>query len=200
MKQPRDRFTTIAIILHWAIAALLLYNIWLGWQYGDLKPGLKQFQILQLHKSVGITVMVLSVLRLLWRLANPPPPLPLHMPAWEKFAAVATHWAFYAIMLGLPITGWIMVSASPTNLPTFLYSNLGLKLTFPHLGFVHALEPVARKAAEDASTTVHHLLVKLTYVLFVLHVAAALKHHFVNRDAVLWHMIPLGRKPVPKET
>jgi cytochrome b561 len=149
---------------------------------------------------VGITVLVLTVLRLALRLAIRPPPLPEHMPKWEKAGAVATHWAFYAIMLGLPLTGWIMVSASPTNLPTFLYQNLGLKLTWPHLGFVHALEPAARKSAEAASTEVHHLLVKLTYALFVLHVAAALKHHFVNRDDVLWRMIPLGRKPAPKES
>jgi cytochrome b561 len=200
VKQARDRFTAPAIVLHWAIAALLLYNIWLGWQYGDLKPGLKQFQILQLHKSVGITVLALTVLRLAWRLFNPPPALPAHMPRWEKFAAVATHWAFYAIMLGLPLTGWIMVSASPTNLPTFLYQNLGLKLTWPHIGPVHDLAMPARKTLESASTEVHEALVKLTYVLFVLHVGAALKHHFVNRDAVLWHMIPIGRKPVPKET
>lgn len=200
MKQARDRFTIPAIILHWSIAALLLYNIWLGWEYSDLKPGLKQFQILQLHKSVGVTVLVLTLARFGLRLAIRPPPLPVHMPKWEKFAAVATHWAFYAIMLGLPISGWIMVSASPTNLPTFLYSNLGLKLTWPHLGPIHDLAPEVRKTVEGASTEVHHLLVKLTYALFVLHVGAALKHHFVNRDDVLWRMIPIGRKPVPKET
>lgn len=196
MKQARDRFTTPAIILHWAIAALLLYNIWLGWQYGDLKPGLKQFQILQLHKSIGITVLALSLLRFAWRLANRPPALPAHMPKWEKLAATATHWGFYAIMLGLPISGWIMVSASATNLPTLLFKTI----PWPHLGPIHDLAPEMRKSVEGASTEVHHLLVKFTYALFVLHVAAALKHHFVNRDAVLWHMLPLGRKPVPKET
>ncbi|MEO6340095.1 MAG: cytochrome b [Caulobacteraceae bacterium] len=199
MKQSRDRFSVPAICLHWAIAGLLLYNIWLGWQYDDLK-GLAQFKILQLHKSVGITVLVLTLLRFAWRLVNKPPELPEHMPRWEKFAAEATHWAFYAIMLGLPITGWIMVSASPTNLPTFLYQNLGLHLTWPHLGFIHDMTMPVRKSAEGASSTVHHLLVKFTYALFVLHVAAALKHHFVNRDDVLWRMLPFWPKPVPKET
>lgn len=199
MTQARDRFSIPAICLHWAIAALLLFNIWLGWQYDGLK-GLAQFKVLQLHKSVGITVLVLTLLRFALRLAIRPPPLPAHMPIWEKAAAHATHWAFYAIMLGLPLTGWIMVSASPTNLPTFLYQNLGLHLTWPHLGFVHDMAMPARKSAEHASSTVHHLLVKITYVLFVLHVAAALKHHFVNRDDVLWRMLPVWPKPVPKES
>ena len=195
MTPARDRFTVPAIILHWAIASLLLYNIWLGWQYGDLK-GLKQFNILQLHKSVGITVLALTLLRFAWRFFNKPPELPEHMPRWEKAAAVATHWAFYAIMLGLPITGWIMVSASVTNLPTLLFKTV----PWPHLAPIHDLALPMRKSVEGASTEVHHLLVKLTYALFVLHVAAALKHHFVNRDDVLWRMVPLGRKPVPKET
>src|SRR5262245_15536869 len=73
--------------------------------------GAELFSVYQLHKSIGLTVLALSLLRLVWRLMNPPPPLPAHMPAWERFVAVATHGAFYALIIGLPLSGWIYVSA-----------------------------------------------------------------------------------------
>ncbi len=95
-------------------------------------------------------------------------------------------------MLGLPITGWIFTSASPTNLPTILYKTVH----WPHIGFIHALPMGQRKAVTDTFAGAHGLLAKLAYVLIVLHVAAALKHQLFNRDVVLWRMAPLpGLKP-----
>lgn len=190
MTQMRDRFSVPAILLHWVIAGLLFYNIWLGWQFDDTK-GLALFNYMQLHKSVGITVLVLSLARLGLRLAIRPPPLPAHMPLWEKRAAIATHWAFYVVMIGLPLTGWVIVSASPTNIPTLLYKHI----PWPHLGFIHDMAMPARKSVGGGFTTVHHSLVWLAYALIFLHVGAALKHQFVNRDVVLWRMLPLWPKP-----
>ena len=181
------RYAAVAIGLHWLIAALIVTNILIAWQFDDLK-GLAKFNQLQLHKSVGITVLVLSLARLGWRFTHRPPPLPAHMPRWEKIAALAAHWGFYGIMIGLPITGWIMVSASPTNIPTLLFKTLPL----PHIGFVHTLPLAQRKGIDDLMGDVHEKLAWITYALIVLHVGAALKHQVWDRDGLIWRMAPFA--------
>ena len=207
MTGSQKHYSAVAIVLHWAIAALILYNIWLGWRYsghysavgvlqhlpliGDSlshvpTKGLVQYQVLQLHKSVGFTILALSLVRLAWRLVNKPPAYAHEPKAWENTAAHIVHWGFYLIMIGLPLTGWIMVSASPTNIPTLLYKHL----PFPHLGFIHAMAMPARKAIDATTTDLHYRLVNLTYLLLALHIGAALKHQFRDRDEVLWRMLP----------
>jgi len=191
------RYAAVAIGLHWLIAALIVANILIAWTFEELK-GLALFNQLQLHKSVGITVLILSLGRLGWRLTHRPPPMPAHMARWEKLAAHAAHWGFYVIMIGLPITGWIMVSASTTNIPTVLFKTI----PWPHIGFVHALPTGERKGIDDAMSETHELLGKLTYVLIVLHVAAALKHQVWNKDGLIWRMAPfkfLRRTPPASE-
>lgn len=183
----RLRFSSVAIALHWAIALLIFTNIVLAWKFGALKEGLAWFRLIQLHKSIGITVLLLSSARLLWRIVHPPPAYPAQMKRWEKAAASAVHWGFYGIMLGLPLTGWAMVSASPTNLKTLLFH----KVPWPHIGFIHALPLSERKPLTDVLEGLHGQLANLAYVLIVLHVAAALRHQFFTRDRVLWRMLPL---------
>jgi len=183
----RLKFSPVAIGLHWTIALLIFANIALAWTFDDLKQGLAWFRLIQLHKSIGITVLLLSVLRLLWRLVHPPPAHPPQMKRWEKGAAGAVHWGFYGLMLGLPLTGWAMVSASPKNLPTLLFR----KVPWPHIGVIHALPMEQRKPLTDALAFTHEQLANLAYVLIVLHVAAALRHQFFTRDRVLWRMLPL---------
>lgn len=136
------------------------------------------------HKSLGITILALTALRIVWRWLNPPPPLPSKMGASMRFAAHATHVLFYALMLALPLTGWAMVSASPFQIPTIIFGLFEL----PH---ITPLEQVEDKAAVEAQIkTVHDLAGKLMIGLLVLHVAAALKHQFVDRDQLLARMIP----------
>jgi cytochrome b561 len=180
------RYSSVAILLHWAIAALILTNIVIGLRVDDLH-GEQKFMVLQWHKSFGITVLVLSVARLAWRLIHPPPPLPPQMPAWEQTAARTVHWAFYVLMLALPLTGWMMVSASPTNIPTLLYK----AIPWPYVGPIHALPLPERKQLTDQLLLTHALLAWSAVALLALHVAAALKHQFANRDQVLWRMAPL---------
>src|SRR5690606_23842364 len=114
MAATAQRYTAVAIVLHWAIAAAILFLFPLGlWMHGRAEDGdisAEVFRAYQLHKSIGLTVLALSLVRLGWRLVNPPPPLPEHMPGWERFAAKATHWAFYALMIGIPLSGWLYVS------------------------------------------------------------------------------------------
>jgi cytochrome b561 len=184
--RPRDRYTTVAIALHWLIAAVLLTNIWYGWQIDDLR-GMALFKTMQFHKSLGITVLALTLARLAWRLTAPPPVYDPPIRPWERRASKVVHLAFYGIMLGLPLTGWAIVSLSHTNIPTLLYDTI----PWPHLGFLHDLPMAQRRALEDPVIESHHVLVKITYALLVLHVGGALKHAFVDRDGVAFRMIPL---------
>ncbi len=189
MAQDRERFSTPAIILHWVIAGLMIYNLYLGLSYANA-TGLAKFTILQTHKSIGFTVLGLSLVRLGLRLfAGSPPGHPAGMKPWEKTAASATHWGFYFMMLALPVTGWVIVSASPTNIPTLLYK----KVPFPHIGFVHDLAMPVRKGLEESVGEAHEWLAWITIAMIVLHVGAALKHQFVNKDGVLYRMAPFLR-------
>ena len=185
------RYSLVAIGFHWLIAALILLNLYLGWRMGRV-TGLDKFTLFQTHKSVGITVLALSVLRLLWRLAHPAPPYPASMKRWERLSASALHWTFYGLMLIMPITGWIIVSASPLNIPTMLYKTIPL----PHIGFVHDLSLATRRAIEHNVGISHVLLAYAFGGLILLHVGAALKHQFIQRDRVIERMFP-GRKIIP---
>ena len=179
------RYSIGAIVFHWTIAALILLNLVLGWRMAKAE-GLDKFTLFQAHKSVGITVLVLSVLRVAWRLTHRPPPYPASMHRWEKVVAKTTHWTFYGLMLAMPLTGWVIVSASALNIPTLLYKTI----PFPHIGFVHDQPLPVRAALEKNVGTTHVLLAYLFAALIGLHIAAALKHHFVDHDGVLGRMLP----------
>ncbi len=185
----RTHYSAIAISFHWLIAILIFANIWLGWRMSQLK-GLAMFELFQLHKSIGITVLLLSVLRLGWRLVNPGPAHPSHMSRGERLAATAAHWLLYSFMILLPLTGWIIVSASLYNLPTLLFKTV----PWPHIGMVHNLPIGTRKTVEDQVGVVHEWLAWTLLALAVFHVAAALKHHLIDRDDVLTRMLPLLRR------
>lgn len=180
------RYALVAIGLHWLIALAFLFQILLGWRMDDHAHGAQTYLVFQLHKSVGITILLLSLIRLGWRLSHPPPPLPNHLTIWERRLAALTHIGFYVIMIGLPLTGWLIVSASKTQIPTLLYGTV----PWPHLpGLAHA--PAETKAAwRFVGEAGHGVLAKLTYLLFALHVVGALKHHLLDRDDTLARMIP----------
>ncbi len=181
-----SRYSAVAIALHWLIAALILGNIALAWTFQNTPQGLTWFKLIQLHKSVGITVLALSLLRLGWRLINPPPPEPASLKPWERAASQVVHWGFYGIMIGMPLSGWILVSASLKGLPTVLYG----VIPWPHIGAVHALPFEARKVWSHNAATTHGALAWLAYALIVLHVGAALKHWLIDRDGVIGRMAP----------
>lgn len=187
MRAP-SRYSAIAILFHWTIAVLVLVNLILGWRMGFLN-GMAQFDLFQAHKSVGITVLVLSVARLAWRLGHRAPPLPASMRPWERGAAHATHLFFYVMMIGMPLTGWAMVSVSPWNIPTLLWHYI----PWPHIAFLHQLAPASKSAVEALSGNIHLYLAYGGAALITLHVAAALKHQFVVRDGVLARMLPFFR-------
>lgn len=182
------RYSSVAILLHWTIAALILTNLGLGWWMQTLE-GLAQFEKYQLHKSIGILVLLLSVLRLVWRLTHRAPPYPDSMRSWEKLAASSVHWLLYAIMIGMPLTGWLLVSTSAFNLPTLLFHTV----PWPHLP-VHDWPVEARMQINHLSEGAHKALAFGTAALVALHVGAALKHQLVARDKVLSRMLPRLRR------
>lgn len=190
-----SRYTAVAIGLHWLIAAAIIANLLLGWWMHDaLKIAETQALAItgvQLHKSLGLTVLALSLLRLMWRLTHRPPPLPAHMPDWEQWAARAAHWTFYVLMIGVPLSGWLMVSAQwdggkPLNVPTLWFGLFEVQHLF---GLNESAEAFRATFAHNAEET-HEWLAKGTAVLLVLHIGAALKHHFIQRDSVLMSMNP----------
>jgi cytochrome b561 len=187
---PRSTYSTVAITLHWLIALGILTNIGLAWYFGTLK-GPEAVAPIQLHKSIGITVLLLTLLRIGWRLTHAAPPLPAAMHTWEKWAAKATHFVFYVLMLGLPLSGWAMVSASPLIKvhPTVLFWTIPWP-SVPFPGFDSDQLHDTHKLLEKT----HELLGWIAYATIALHVAAALKHQIIDRDDVLSRMIPLLRR------
>ncbi|WP_226016758.1 YceI family protein [Novosphingobium sp. FKTRR1] len=172
-----NRYSPAAIVLHWSIAALLAFQLSLGWRLEDLPKGAGQFAAFQLHKSVGITILLLTLIRVAIRLfVRQPVPLPAPPPL--KALVSAVHLGLYAVMLGGPLTGWALVSTAKIRLHTMLFGTV----PWPDL-------PVPAAWHEPAET-IHGLLGWLLVGLFVLHVAGALRHHLL-RDDTIGRMIPL---------
>lgn len=177
-REGRSRYSSVAIALHWTIALLIVANV-IGALVAESVDKPTAATIMSLHKSNGLTILVLSLVRLGWRLTHGFPPFPSSTPAWDAFLARANHVVFYVMMIAVPLAGWMMVSAGPRPLEWF-----GL-FDWPKL-------PVDKSTGEIAHEA--HIILALTTVgLVVLHVAGALKHHFVDRDDVLARMLPLVR-------
>ena len=171
------RYSAVAQAFHWTIAALIVVQFVLANLQEDLPLGAHKLALLARHKSFGMTVLMLAVLRLLWRLKNPPPALPAEMRPIERQLARATHFAFYVLLFAMPLTGWLMSSAKNYSVSWF-----GL-FTWPNL--------IAKnEAAFEALRTTHDLLSGALFAIAVLHILAALKHHFWNKDNVLLRMLP----------
>jgi cytochrome b561 len=173
--------------LHWLIAALILTNIGLAWYFNTL-TGLPKIQPVQLHKSFGITILLLSVTRLAWRIVSPPPPLPASVQPWERLAAGTVYVLFYVVMIGMPLSGWALTSASP--IIRFEPIKLFGVIHWPAIAPLTKLPPREMKQAHDTFTNVHGLLAKLAYALIVVHVGAALRHLVLLRDGVMARMAP----------
>lgn len=185
-KPPWARgYGVVAVSLHWIIALLIFAMLAMGWRMTDeTVPQMVRFQLYQLHKSVGLTILVLTVLRVLWRVVHPAPPLPPYFKGWQRMAAHVVHAGLYVIMLGLPLTGWAMVSASPWGLPTIVF-NL---FEWPHIPWLAAIEN--KEPVEAAFKNAHEFLVWGAIALMLLHIAGALKHRFIDKEYLLSRMLP----------
>ena len=183
----RTRYGTVAMSLHWLIAALVIANICLGLYFSDMSHNdPRLFALVQTHKSIGLTVLALSVLRLLWRLVNPVPPLPPGMGPFLRFAAHASHFLLYFLIIAIPLSGWALVSSSPLGLPTMYFG----WFEWPHIGFLAGLTRAQKIPLSHGFGATHVILAWLAIVLVPVHVLAALYHQFIRRDGVLKRILP----------
>ncbi len=180
------RYTRVAMALHWIVAVMIIGNVVLGLVADDLPDGWIRSAV-DTHKSVGLTVLGLAVLRLLWRFANPPPPLPDSYPPLERLGAHAAHVALYGLIFALPITGWIHDSAWK-GAATHPFALWGV---IPHvrIGAIEALDPSTRERIHSIFFDLHVWFGYALYGLLALHVVGALKHQFWDGEPELQRMM-----------
>lgn len=175
-----ERYTPVAIALHWIVALLIIANLALGLYTVDLPLSPAKLRYFSFHKWIGVTVFLLAAARLLWRLGHPAPALPAAMAPWERRAANATHVLLYLLFFAAPLTGWLFSSAS------------GFQTVY--LGVIPLPDLLSKdKALADALKLAHKSINFTMAGVIVFHVVAALKHHFIDRDDVLRRMLPKFR-------
>ncbi len=178
-----NRYSGTAIALHWLLALLLVAGFSLGLYMVSLKFSPQKLTLYSYHKWIGVTVFALALVRLLWRLTHRPPPLPASMPMWQVAASNASHALLYTLLFVAPLSGWLYSSAA--GVPTVPFGIAALQL--PDL---------VGKDRELASTLKFvHMAITYSFAALVgLHVAAVLKHLLIDRDGIIWRMIP-GKTP-----
>ena len=182
-----ERYTGVAIGFHWIIAAMIAANLLLVWTV-DSFPKTWERPAIDLHKSIGITVLLLVVMRYLWRQTHTPPPLPAEYPAIEKKGAHAAHIALYIIMFGLPFTGWMHDSAfaAAAEHPLKLFG----VIPWFRISAIANLPQPEKEHYHKLFFEWHGLFAYALYALFVLHIAGALKHQLWDRERELQRMLP----------
>jgi cytochrome b561 len=185
LRNSSNGYGVVAQALHWLIAALIVVQ-WFIAEAAEAAgaekathpiAALHELTLLARHKSVGLTIFALAVVRLIWRFVSPPPPLPSTMTRWQVWFAKATHVAFYALLFLMPMSGLVMSAAA--NYPVSYFGFF----TIPNL-------VAPDETLEHVMKERHHQLFTALFVLAVIHVAAALKHQFYDRDGVLLKMLP----------
>ncbi|MET0546669.1 MAG: YceI family protein [Caulobacterales bacterium] len=181
------RYAAVAIAFHWAIAVLILLNFPIAWTMHSREiDKTTAFALYQGHKTIGLTVLLLSIGRLLWRIMNPPPALPDGMAGWERMLSSAVHILFYVFMIGTPFLGWMMVSASPTGVPTLYFG----VIPWPHIAPLAEMAAASKKGAHEFLEEAHGLAAWVILGLLALHVGGALKHQFIDKKHYLVRMAP----------
>jgi cytochrome b561 len=176
---PINRYTSTAIVLHWALALAILSSFGLGLYMADLPFSLQRVKLYNWHKWAGVTILALSAVRLLWRLTHRPPP-DAAMPSWQATASRLAHRALYVLFFAVPIAGWAYSSAA--GFPIVWFGVLPLPDLLP-----------ADKALAEAVKPLHEILAWALVVVAAVHVVAALKHQFIDRDGLIARMLPLRR-------
>lgn len=189
------RYSPVAIMFHWTMAVLVLFQLAWGWRMGRLPVGGDKAAAYEVHFAVGVLMLLLVLGRLAWRMMAPGPINDADKPGWESKAAHVTHYVFYTCLLGLPLSGWAIVSATGRDQALTL---AGL-ISWPHLPF-HELSNRQVWMIEAVAEWMHRGLVVALLLLIPIHVGAALKHHLIDRDDVLHAMLPVVPQQQPRRT
>lgn len=182
---PAPRYTRVAIILHWLVAALVITNVVLAWTFGHVPDAIAQ-PVTDTHKSIGIITLGLVVMRILWRIGHRPPDFPKTMPRRELLLVRTTHLALYFMIVAMPLSGWIYDSAwkdAPSN-PIHFFGLFDM----PRITWIANMPDIPKEKVDVIFGKVHVWLSYLLYFLFTLHVAGALKRQFRNREPELQRM------------
>lgn len=175
------RYTRTAIFLHWLVALGLIGTFSLGFYMEGLSLSPNKLKLYAWHKWAGVSLLLLIVVRLAWRMSHRAPDFPPSMKPMARLAAHAGHWLLYALMLAIPVSGWLMSSAQGFQVVWF--------------GIVPLPDLVAKDAALGALLNDVHVVLNYTLLVAVVgHVGAALQHHFIKKDAVLTRMLPMMNK------
>ncbi|MEB2314688.1 cytochrome b [Denitratimonas tolerans] len=178
LRNTNDRWAWPSMTLHWLIALLILALLGVGFVMVELPRSPRYFWVYDLHKSIGLTVLVLMLIRLGWRIyAGAPKPVP-GTPPWQHVMAQAVHLAIYFVALAMPISGWLYDSASGLRALKFFGWFTVPKLVAPDPG----IKSVAHEFHEWGAWVL--------IALILMHAGAALVHHWVQRDRTLWRMLP----------
>ena len=181
------RYNTVAMILHWLIAAAIIANIVIGLQFADLpRSDPAKFELFSLHRSIGMLVLALSVLRLIWRWFKPAPMAPRGLELWLRIAGRGMHHLFYFLMIAIPLTGWMMISVASQGQPVPVFGLIDL----PAFPWLTEMSRADGHAYHEAFETAHVWMAWAMIVLVPLHVLAALYHHFLREDNTLLRMLP----------
>ena len=177
----QQRYTNVAIVFHWLIALLIIGSFTMGLVMTDM-PGLTptKLKYYSWHKWAGVTILLLATLRLLWRLTHAAPAYPNSMPAWQKTSANALHGLLYVLMLAVPLSGYFYTLSA--GFPVVYFGLFELPVL---IAKNEALKPVLKE--------VHFWLNMVLAGMVGLHVAAALKHLFIDRDGIVKRMLPFGK-------
>ncbi|MGD9615577.1 MAG: cytochrome b [Alphaproteobacteria bacterium] len=176
-----ETYGPVARAVHWAVAALAVGVVALGWTIpGAPRGGDWRELLLLLHRSIGVLILALMVFRIVWRLTHPPPPFPSGFPRLEAVAAHADHALLYVVFLVMPLTG--LLNAAAAGHPVSFFGLFAIPPLFPE-------NPILAKVA----IAIHLAGQFVLYALVVIHIAAALTHRFVRRNRILDRMLPLRR-------
>jgi cytochrome b561 len=181
LRNRDDAWGAVAKTFHWLFAVVILAQLVLGKVADDAKLSPLKLDLFVWHKSIGVTLLLLAVFRIAWRLANRPPSAISAGTRWEHWAAMASHTLLYVLMIAVPISGWWVSDTSRIPFKAFWLVPVPDLLT-------------ADKAASQVAGLVHGILTKTLLVLIALHLAAALRHHFILRNDTLRRMMPSRRR------
>ena len=185
-----SRYSGVAMVLHWLVAGLILTSLVMIW-FVDHYPEAWVRPVIDTHKSIGIVVLGLVLMRLLWRAGHRPPALPRTYGRGERLAAHAAHALLYAVILLLPVTGWMHDSAwkdAPTHPMSLFWT-----IPWPRISAIMNQPAAVKESLHSLFFAFHKSLAYVLYALFVLHVGAALKHQFLDKERELERMLPAPR-------
>ena len=173
------RYSNVTVAFHWLTVALVLFQIWLGFSFADMEHGAQRTELFTWHRTVGATILILTLARLTYRLTNPPPPYPPQLPQWERVAGTWNHRLFYLLLIALPVGGLIAVSGQTKGSTITLLGGIAI----PKL-------PGISETLGETAGEIHAAAAWLLVALILLHAAAALKHQFVDKNRAAGRMLP----------